>query len=430
MPSMTQTSFPKKFFWGVSTASHQIEGNTTNDWSVFEQEYATQLAADAPKAFKKRSPIWQQVKTEATDPQNYISGVGDDSYNRWQEDISLLKELGVNAYRFSIEWSRIEPEFGNINTEALTHYRNIVATLRAENIEPFITILHRTVPVWFARKGGWAHPESVRTFVFYAKLLAETFGSSVTHWTVLNEPVLNVGGGYIAGSIPPRRKNIVAGLTAYRNMIRAHNKAYAAIKTVNSNAQIGCAQAAVYAEAEGNHWYNRLLVHAVHYFANWKFLNGIQNHTDFIGIQYYTRGVIGFRKSKYLIPLPREILQPGPASDMGQEIYPAGLYKYALLVWKRYKKPIIVTENGIADRNDQYRAQYITDHVEQVQKLLTAGVDMRGYFYWSLLDNFEWDKGFWPKFGLASVNNKTFVRSLRPSADEYKNIIQNAQNKP
>jgi beta-glucosidase/6-phospho-beta-glucosidase/beta-galactosidase len=156
---------------------------------------------------------------------------------------------------------------------------------------------------------------------------------------------------------------------------------------------------------------------------NWKFLSGIKNHVDFIGVQYYTRGVIGWRRSK--LPLPGNIPQPGPKSDMGQEIYPEGLYKYANLVWSRYHKPIIVTENGIADRNDTLRAQYITDHVAQVQKLISDGVDMKGYFYWSLLDNFEWDKGFWPQFGLASVNKKTFARQLRPSASIYQKIIKN-----
>ena len=423
---MPTTQLPKGFFWGTSTASHQIEGNTTNDWSEFEKEQATQLAASAPKTFAERSPVWEQVKAEATDPQNYISGACDDSYNKWQEDIALLKALGVNAYRFSIEWSRIEPEIGTINKEALEHYQNIITTLKTNNIEPFVTLLHRTVPLWFAKRGGWAHTKSVRTFASYGKLLAETFGSTVTYWTILNEPVLNVGGGYAAGTIPPRRKNIFAALAAYRNMIRAHNEAYIAIKAVNDDAQIGCAQAAVYAEAEGNHWYNRPLVNAVHYFANWKFLNGIRNNVDFIGIQYYTRGVIGFRKSKFLIPLPREIRQPGPASDMGQEIYPEGLYEYARMVWQRYHKPIIVTENGIADRNDTYRAQYIIDHVEQVQKLISSGVDMRGYFYWSLLDNFEWDKGFWPRFGLATVDTETFTRTLRPSSEVYTDIIKNS----
>ncbi len=421
---MPTTPFPNGFFWGTSTASHQIEGNTTNDWSEFEQEQAARLAAEAPRAFAKRSPIWEQIKAEATDPQNYISGVCDDSYNRWPEDIALLKSLGVNSYRFSIEWSRIEPEFGRINTEALAHYQDIISTLKANNIEPFVTILHRTVPVWFRNQGGWAQAESVRTFTLYGKLLADTFGSSITYWTILNEPVLNVGGGYAAGNIPPNRKNIAAALAAYRNMIRAHNETYAAIKQVNSSAQIGCAHAAVYAEAEDGHWYNKLLVNAIHYFANWKFLNGIQNYTDFIGIQYYTRGVIGFRKSKYLIPLPGEIRQPGPASDMGQEIYPEGLYKYVSMVWQRYKKPIIITENGIADRNDQYRAQYITDHIGQVQKLLARGIDMRGYFYWSLLDNFEWDKGFWPRFGLAEVDRNTQNRAFRPSAKAYQKILK------
>lgn len=420
--------FPKNFFWGTSTASHQIEGNTANDWTTWEQNNAERLAAEAPKNFSKRSPRWEEVRLEATNPHNYISALADDSYNRWQEDIALLESVGVNAYRFSVEWSRVEPKPGVYNEQVIAHYVDIIKELKSKNIEPFVTILHRTVPIWFTEQGGWANANSVKIFSNYADKLRKDLGTHVTYWTILNEPVLNVGGGFVAGNIPPCKKNIFAALLAYRNMIRAHRAVYTLIKHTNPTAYVGCAHAAVYAEAEHGRWYNQLLVDGVHYFANWKFLNGIRKFTDFIGIQYYTRGVIGFRKSKLFIPLPGEIAQPGPASDMGQEIYPAGLYKYALLVWKRYKKPIIVTENGVADQNDQYRAQYITDHVEQVRRLISDGVDMRGYFYWSLLDNFEWDKGFWPKFGLASVNVDTKARTLRTSAQTYATIINNAEN--
>lgn len=415
--------FTKNFFWGAATASHQIEGNTLNDWSVWEKENAQRLAKEAPQAFARRSPVWEEVKLEATSAENYISGSGDDSYNKWEEDVALLKELGVNAYRFSIEWSRVEPTEGQFNAAALKHYKQIIGALRANNIEPFVTILHRTLPVWVAGQGGWANAKTVQDFARYTNQLVKAFGNTVRHWIPLNEPVLNVGGGFVAGSIPPNRKNIVAGLRAYKHMIAAHNAAYAIIHQSIPGSNVGCAQAAVYAEAEGNRWYNQIVVNVIHYLANWKFLNGIQKHTDFIGIQYYTRGVIGFRKSKFLIPLPSEVRQPGPASDMGQETYPEGLYKYADMVWKRYGKPIIVTENGIADRNDSYRAQYITAHIAQVEKLLADGIDMRGYFYWSLLDNFEWDKGFWPKFGLASVDPTTKARTLRPSSKVYADII-------
>lgn len=416
------TTNNNRFYWGCSTASHQIEGNTINDWSAWEKTNAARLAQDAPKNFSN-TPRWEEVKAEATNPTNYISGICDDSYNKWQEDIALLKTIGVNAYRFSIEWSRIEPAEGQFNGEALAHYKTIINTLLENKIEPFVTIVHRTIPQWVASQGGWANKKTVENYIEYTKQLVATLGASVTYWMPLNEPVLNVTGGFFGGVIPPNRINPLAGFAAYHNMITAHNQAYSIIHEANPMAQVGPAQAAVYAEAEGGHWYNQILVNGVHWFMNWKFLDGIKNYTDFIGIQYYTRGVIGWRKSKFLIPLPGEIPQPGPASDMGQEIYPQGLYKYTQLVWKRYRKPIIVTENGIADRDDTLRPQYITNHVAEVQKLQRDGVDMRGYFYWSLLDNFEWDKGFWPEFGLAQVDRTTQNRSLRPSAQTYKKII-------
>jgi beta-glucosidase len=370
------------------------------------------------------SPRWSAVQAEATNPQNYISGHTDDSYNRWPEDLALLKELNVNAYRFSIEWSRVEPEEGVFNADALAHYKSMISELKANQIEPFVTILHRTIPLWVASQGGWSNEKTVVDFSNYTNRLIETFGQLVRYWMPLNEPVLNVGGGFIAGTIPPNKKNPFTALVAHARMTEAHNQAYTLIHEKIPHAQVGPAHAAVYAEAEGGHWYNQLLVNIIHYLANWKFLDGIKNSSDFIGIQYYTRGVIGLRKSKFLVPLPGNIPQSGPASDMGQEIYPEGLYKYAELVWQRYKKPIIVTENGIADRDDTLRPEYIQDHIAEVEKLIANKIDVRGYFHWSLLDNFEWDKGFWPKFGLASVEKTTFIRTLKPSAQTYKNIIK------
>ena len=419
-------TFPKNFFWGAATASHQIEGGTTNDWSEWEKQNAQRLAVDIPKFFEKRSPVWEQVKAEATNPANYVSGVADDSYNKWREDIELLKQMGANAYRFSVEWSRVEPEDGQFDNAALEHYKEMIELLRQNNIEPFVTILHRTVPLWVAKQGGWANKKTVLDFGTYTKKLVDVFGQSAKHWIPLNEPVLNVGGGFVVGTIPPNRKNIFAGISVYQNLINAHNNAFSIIKASVLGAQVGTAHAAVYAEAEHNRWYNRLAVRSIHYVANWKFLNGIKDHADFIGIQYYTRGVLGFRKSKFLIPLPTEVHQPGPASDMGQEVYPEGLYKYGQMVWQRYHIPIIVTENGIADRNDTLRPQYITDHVAEVEKLIHDGVDMRGYFYWSLLDNFEWDKGFWPRFGLIAVERQNRKRTLRQSAHTYESIIRRA----
>src|SRR3989338_630106 len=162
-------TFPKNFFWGAATASHQIEGGTTNDWSEWEKQNAQRLAVDIPKFFEKRSPVWEQVKAEATNPANYVSGVADDSYNKWREDIELLKQMGANAYRFSVEWSRVEPEDGQFDNAALEHYKEMIELLRQNNIEPFVTILHRTVPLWLAKQGGWANKKTMLDFTTYTK---------------------------------------------------------------------------------------------------------------------------------------------------------------------------------------------------------------------------------------------------------------------
>jgi len=416
--------FPKNFTWGVSTASHQIEGNTVNDWSEWEQQNAKRLAEEAPKAFGKTSPVWNEVKTDATNPANYISGVGDDSYNRIEEDIALLKELGVKAYRFSIEWSRIEPEKGKFDEVAIKHYVDFIGRLRQENIQPWVTTVHRTIPQWVAKQGGWANKDTVIDYGEYVKVLASHFQDHVQHWLPLNEPILNVGGGFFSGQIPPGRKNPIAGIKALRNMIQAHRLAHQIIHHIIPEAQVGVAHAAIYAEGHKNRWVNCLLVSLLHYVANWIFLDRVKNHLDFIGIQYYTRGVIGFGFARTFIPFVKTYPQSGPHSDMGQEIYSEGLYNFAKLVHRRYHKPIVVTENGVADRNDTHRANVIRSHIAQVARALQDGIDMRGYFHWSLLDNFEWDKGYWPRFGLVHVNRTTLQRTLRPSAEKYKEIIR------
>jgi beta-glucosidase len=420
-------AFPENFTWGVSTSSHQIEGHTSNDWSVWEVANAGRLAREAPQHFAAKSPVWDQVKAEAIDPQNYISGPSDDSYNRWQQDIELISGLGLNAYRFSIEWSRVEPERDHFDPEALQHYSDMINLLRTRGIEPFVTILHRAIPIWVADQGGWANYKTVEAFGGYVDELVKQFGDRVKFWMPLNEPVLNVGGGFAAGLIPPGRKNIFAALRAYRNMIAAHNVAYDIIHTTNRGNAVGTAHAAVYAEPYNNRWYNKLIVNIIHYLANWKFLNGVRHKADFMGIQYYTRGVVALKFKYGIIPSIQNLPQPGPASDMGQEIYPRGLYKFIQFVWKRYKKPVYVTENGIADRNDSYRAQYISDHIAEVKRAIDRGMDVRGYFYWSLLDNFEWDKGFWPNFGLYAVDRVTFERKRRPNAKVYADIIKDSQ---
>lgn len=416
--------FPSGFVWGVSTAAHQIEGGLMNDWTEWEQTHATTFATDAPSKFAKTSPVWEQIKPEATSPANYISGIADDSFHKYREDVGLMVELGVTASRFSIEWARIEPKEGEVDQTAIQHYKDVIAELRKHGIEPWVTTLHRTLPAWVAKQGGWANKKTVRDYGEYVTKLAEEFGSDVKFWMPLNEPVLNVGGGFVVGIIPPGKKNIFTALRAYGNMIAAHNHAYDILHKHIRDSQVGCAHAAVYAEGFQNKWYNNALVALLHYLANWKFLNGIKDHVDFIGIQYYTRGVLKLTTKNFL-PSIQNVPMPGPRSDLVEEIYPVGLYNYARMIWQRYHKPIYVTENGIADRNDTYRAQYIKDHVAEIHRAIEDGIDMRGYFHWSLIDNFEWDTGFWPRFGLAAVDRQTLTRTLRPSAKVYSDIIKN-----
>jgi beta-glucosidase len=417
-------TFPKGFTWGASTASHQIEGNTTNDWSEWEKQNAERLAQAAPKKYEHTSPIWNQIKPEATSPANYITGQCDNSYNKTEEDIVLLKELGVTAYRFSIEWSRVEPAKGQFNEEALRHYEQFIDRLVQDGIEPWITILHRAIPLWVARQGGWANKQTVADFGEYTKMLVSRFHSKVDHWMPMNEPVLNIGGGFFSGQIPPGRKNPVAGLKAFSNMARAHNLAYSIIHHVIPGAQVGIPHAAVYSQSYKKQLFAKIVSKAFNYFGNWAFLNQIKNHLDFIGVQYYQTAVLRFKFGGQYGKLFERVDFGGGKNDMGWYIYPQGLHDFCKELWDRYGIPLVITENGIADRNDSQRAKFITDHISKMAEAMQSGITIRGYFHWSLIDNFEWAEGFWPSFGLASVDRKTFKRTLRPSAEVYKKIIK------
>lgn len=403
--------FPKNFLWGSATSSHQVEGGNHNDWSEWEKKNAVRLARESSKHFS-RFPSWEFTQKEAEDPKNYLSENACDHYHRYEEDFGIAASLGHNAHRFSIEWSRIEPEEGIFDEQEIEHYRNVLVALRKRNIEPFVTLWHWTLPVWLAEQGGFASKKFPEYFARYAEKLAQAFGPQIKFWVTLNEPDVVASHAYMKGAWPPQKKNFLLLFRTLNNLIKAHKLAYGVIKKYDPDSEVGIAKHQVAFEVARKTPINLLLKTIAHFGWNQWFLDRIRKHQDFIGLNHYNRNVIdnGFYKN----PNKR-------VTDFGWEFFPESIY-WALLELKSYQKPIYITENGLADMKDAMREEFLRRSLAAVHRAITEDVDVRGYLYWSLLDNFEWDKGYWPRFGLVSIDRKTMKRTIRPSAYTYKKI--------
>lgn len=426
---MEQTKFPRHFFWGAATSAHQVEGNQRNNWSEWEQKNAARLAKEAPKRFQKLVPNWEQIAEQATSPENYISGLAADHYHKFEEDFNILKDLGLNSYRFSLEWSRLEPTKGSWDKDAVSHYKEVLGALKKRNITPWVTLWHRTFPLWVDQQGGWHNKQTIRDFCRFTERAVKEFGSEVKFWMPLNEPEFEIIGGYLGGAYPPEKKNIFLAIKAFNSLVTAHNKVYDIIHKLQPEAFVGVPHAALAVDGHKNKLLNKWLARLISYFTNWRYLNGVKNHTDFIGVQYYTRAEINVTLKPQTsnpagFPFVEQIDKGLPKSDMGWDIDPKGLTPYLEECWKRYEKPIVITENGLPDAKDLYRAKFIEDILNELSSALEKGIDIRGYFHWSLLDNLEWDKGFWPKFGLVEVDRKTQARTVRPSAHTYAELVK------
>jgi len=429
---MDKFIFPKGFYFGAAISAHQVEGGNHNDWTEWEKRHAKRQAEVAsqrqwPDYILKNYPNPLQEE-------NYISGKACDHYNRFREDFDIARKLGHNAHRFSIEWSRIEPEEGKFNEAEIEHYRKVIKSLRERGIEPFVTLWHWTNPVWFSNIGGWENKRAIYYFERYVKRVTAELHDLVNFWMPLNEPSTYIGASYVQGIHPPGIKSFLRGNNVFWNLVMAAKNAYGAIHQVQPTARVGVAHYLVYHEPFQNYLRNRFITPLIAYIRNRRFLNALDDAQDFIGCQYYHHDAISFEWGA--VAANSETFgykRWGPVtirnkndrtSDLGWEIYPEGIY-HVLKDLKKYGKPIYITENGLADARDEKRAKFIEEHLRWVAKAIQEGVDVRGYFYWSLLDNFEWDKGFWPRFGLVEVDYKTMERKIRPSAWKYKEIIEN-----
>jgi len=392
--------FPKNFYWGAATASHQVEGHNHNDWTEWEQ---------SEKRIKdlKSSGL---VGKHGLD--NFISGRSADHYNKYKEDFKLAKELGHNATRFSIEWSRIEPEEGKFNQKAIDHYKDVIKTLKELDIEPFVTLWHWPIPIWLRDKGGLKSSEMPKYFVRYAKKVVEALGDDVKFWIVLNEPEVNAGMGYMLGIWPPQKKNILQYFRVTYNLMKAHKLTYKEVKKINPKAQVGIAKQNVSFSLKRNTPVNRIIRCLANFYWNHVWLCSLKKHQDFIGLNHYFHCVVdyGLYKNDFKI-----------VNDLGWEIWPTSLYE-CLKDLEKYNKPVYITENGLADAKDEKRTWFIYEMLKGVHKAIEEGIDVKGYLHWSLMDNFEWAEGYWPRFGLIEIDYGTLERKPRKSAYFYRDI--------
>jgi beta-glucosidase len=377
----TDGHFPGGFVWGTATSAHQIEGgNVNNDWWVWEHDPASGCAEP--------------------------SGDACDSYHRWDQDVDLVAGLGLNAYRFSLEWSRIEPAPGEYSAAALAHYRRICETCLDRGVDPVVTFHHYTLPRWLAERGGWEAAGAPECFAGFVAQAGAHLGDVIGRACTFNEP--NVIGvmGYSMGQFPPGVKDDLGRHLAVNDtLVRAHRLAVDALRASPGQFPVGMtlSMAELTADEGGD---------ATRDAAEEILENGFLRATagdDFIGVQCYTRIHLG--------PDGQAPDDPAiPQTQMGYEYWPQ-VVDYTVRRAAGYARiPVLVTENGIATDDDTERVRYMAEALQGVLRCLDDGIDVRGYFAWSLMDNFEWTHGYRPKFGLCEVDRQTFERRQKPSA--------------
>jgi beta-glucosidase len=409
--------FPKGFYWGTATSSHQVEGNNrNNNWWPWEQ---------APG----------NVKDGTT------SGIATDHYNRFEEDFTLSEEFGHNAHRFSIEWSRIEPEEGRWDEKEVEHYRRVVESLHNHNLTPFVTLHHFTNPLWFDEMGGWTSDRAPELLGRYAGYMAKQLGEAVPFWLTINEPPVLPAASYIAGAHPPAKRDMGLAMVAARNILRSLATMHNAVReNAPHKPKIGPVINMMYVMPASDLDEDKQAAKLMDQYWNAYWLDGLRDGLigspagsgeeipglkgawDFVGLNFYSRGVIGAGRG---IMGLRQIQPAADAetSTMGWEVYPEGFYQ-CITRLKQYGIPVYITENGIGTDDDEQRQSYIVRHLNEVARAIKDGTDVRSYLHWCQQDNFEWAEGYRQKFGLFEREEGTLNRIPKPSAYMFKEIAQ------
>ena len=394
-----------------------MEGGNHNQWSVWELENAKSLAHAAEYHFGDLAN-WDDIKDEAKRPDNYVSGRAVEHYERFEADLDLARKMNLNALRFSVEWSRIEPTEGAWNVEAIEHYKRYVLGLKKRGIEPIVTLFHFTLPVWFSEKGGFEYRANVKYFLRFTEKILSELGPAVRYVITLNEPEVYATESYLLGNWPPMRQSRFQMIKVLRNLAYAHNKSSKLIHGMNRRYKVSVAKNSNYFYAGDDARLSLWSTAIMQYFQDDYFLKRVRRRCDFLGVNYYfSHRVYGYR-----VHNPEERV-----SDMGWDLSPDNLEFALERLYRKYHLPLIVTENGLADASDEQRQWWLGRTIMAMRNAMHQGVDLRGYLHWSLLDNFEWDKGKWPRFGLVAVDYATMERTPRPSARRYAAFIAKLQ---
>ncbi len=405
--------FPKKFLWGAATSAHQVEGGLVNQWTTWELEHAKRLSVQAPHQFGDIDS-WPRIKKEATRPDNYVSGRGVDHYHRYEEDFAILKSLNMNAFRFCIEWARIEPQEGAWDAAAIAHYRTYLRTLKKMGITPVVTLFHFTLPEWFMAKGGFEKRRNIKYFVYYVEKVLSELGRDIEWIVTINEPTVYAGESYLEGHWPPNKTCKRDLLRVLYNLVVAHKKVYK-LTRARKKWKVSMAHHLIYCYPGDDAILSRASARVAHYFLNTWALRRVRRHSDFLAINYYfARRIYGYRAHDPYLKV----------SDLGWDMQPDKLQYLLEDVAECYRLPIMITENGLADGTDSQRQWWLTETIKAMHEALKHDVKLIGYLHWSLLDNFEWDKGYWPKFGLVAVDRQTMARTVRPSARWFAAVIK------
>lgn len=419
---MTASALPSDFLLGCATAAHQVEGHTDNNWSRWELE----------------------------DPRHTADGststMACDHYARFREDLTQLAALGHNAHRFSVEWSRVEPQPGRFDGSALRHYAEVASTCRRLGMAPVVTLHHFTLPRWLADRGGVRSPEAPRLFARFASACAEMLGDQVTWWLTVNEPNMLAFLSCLAGRWPPGERSLGATLATLRGLLRMHAAAYHALHAVATRhgrpASVSIAHAERRLSARRpRSMPDRAAALIPDYLFNRCFLrscvsgrfqpplgaagraSGLARSLDYIGLNYYCDDLVAFDVAN-----PRGLFATVlsdaafPQSSYGWSINPAGLRRAIGDLWSEFHLPILVTENGVADEDDELRPTFLLDHLGATLDAIDDGADVRGYLHWTAWDNFEWAEGYTKRFGLFAVDRATQARIPKPSAAAYAGV--------
>jgi len=410
-------TFPKRFLWGASTSSHQVEGGNYNQWSEWEDTNALSLSKKAIYRLDE-TPVWDDIKSQAIERDNYISGKAVDHYNRYEKDFDILNQLNMNSYRFSIEWSRLEPREGEWDQKEIDHYHRYFEALKKRKITPVVTLFHWTTPVWFAEKGGFERKANVDYFVRFARKVFAEYGAHLRLVCTLNEPEIYVGKGWLDEDAwpPAKHGSRIGAIKTSLNLISAHKQVFAAARSSSRRIKIGIANNVSNYYAADDSLKTKSAMKLKRYISDDLFVDRIKKHVDWIGVNYYF-------SNKYLNG--KEQNENKRVNDLGWEMLPDNIEHVIMRQWQRYKKPIIITENGVADQGDQYRKWWIAHTIDAIHSAMKRGARVEGYLHWSLLDNFEWSYGKWPRFGLVAVDYKTMERTIRPSAAWFGKVVGN-----